>query len=386
MTRSPYAEDLALAISTVHAASLLTKRVLRTFSTSVSAETKADDSPVTIADFAAQAILIAALHAAFPSDAFVGEESAQALRRNAELADKVWELVRRAAAEHDEDGTSQLRRRLHFPATKAEMLDAIDLGAQSTQQTSQGRVWVLDPVDGTASFMENKQYAVCLCLLVDGVQEVAVTGCPNLKWDVISEGEWDAEANAKAPRRIHEDLVDAEGYGVLLHAVRGEGAFIRKIHETGLGEPQRIVINDDVATTTSKDLSTLNFIEATLGKSSLSQSDHEAVARLLSAPWPGTILWSQQLKYVALALGATDVMLRIPTDKGRYTHVWDHAGGHLLLTEAGGIVRDLEGGEIDFGRGRRILGTRNFGMVATRKWCFEGVMQAVSEVLRRRGG
>jgi 3'(2'), 5'-bisphosphate nucleotidase len=90
------------------------------------------------------------------------------------------------------------------------------------------------------------------------------------------------------------------------------------------------------------------------------------------------------MKYVALALGATDVMLRLPKGKDRYTQVWDHAGGQLIFQEAGGIIRDLDGGEIDFGQGRKIEGTRNFGMVAAMPSAFSGIMQAVKTVLERR--
>src|SRR5690349_1157061 len=102
MSSQPYAAELSLALSAVHNASILTKSVLRSLKNHVSAETKADDSPVTIADFAAQALLISALHAVYPEDAFLGEESADALRDNEPLANRVWELVLRAKALHAE--------------------------------------------------------------------------------------------------------------------------------------------------------------------------------------------------------------------------------------------------------------------------------------------
>src|SRR5687767_10005187 len=42
--------------------------------------TKDDKSPVTVGDFAAQAVVASLLEEAFPNDALVGEESAAALR------------------------------------------------------------------------------------------------------------------------------------------------------------------------------------------------------------------------------------------------------------------------------------------------------------------
>lgn len=381
---SPYAEELALARRVIHSASVLTKSVLRSLHHSVSAETKADDSPVTIADFAAQALIISAIHAVYPSDTFIGEESADALRQNDALADRVWGLVRQArdhemqdarkgehvqktqSRTHEHDASSAAVS-LAFPNSKEEMLDAIDMG--SSEHTRSGRVWVMDPVDGTATFMSNNQYAVCLCLLVDGEQQVAVIGCPNLRFDV--------SAPPRRPQKIHEDLIDEADCGVMLSAMKGQGTFVRTMHERGLGHTTRRV---ELANT-AKPLSALDFVETSIGKTSLLQERHRAVAQHLGAPWPGTVLWSQQMKYVALTLGATDVLVRIPKDETRFSYVWDHAGGQLLFQEAGGQVRDLKGGAIDFGDGRKLLGTRNFGMLAAVPAVFDGVMQAVRAVL-----
>jgi 3'(2'), 5'-bisphosphate nucleotidase len=90
------------------------------------------------------------------------------------------------------------------------------------------------------------------------------------------------------------------------------------------------------------------------------------------------------MKYIALTLGATDVMLRLPLDKARFTHVWDHAGGQLLFQEVGGIVQDIDGGSIDFSHGRRILGDNNYGMIAAQPVVFARVNEAVKAVLARR--
>ncbi|KAF2742428.1 carbohydrate phosphatase [Sporormia fimetaria CBS 119925] len=369
-TTPSYADELTLALRAVHAASILTKDVLRSLSNSVSHESHAKNEPVTIADFAAQALLTSALHAVYPSDRFVGEESASALRSDDGLAERVWELVQRAgAALRAVSGAMQETRPLSVPSSKEKMLSCIDAGA-GDQSTAEGRIWVMDPVDGTLSFMHNRQYAVCLCLLVDGVQTVGVIGAPNLKIDT----------QGKLGDRIHEDLVDEDGYGVLLSAVRGKGTYVRSMHADSLGPPRHI--SPSQHTTRSK--TNLDFVETTVGKTSLCQDDHKAVADLLGSPWPGTVLWSQQAKYVALTLGTTDVMLRIPKDTERFTHIWDHAGGQLLFQETGGIIKDFDGKDIDFRHGRKIVGTRNFGMLAARPDVFDDVMEAVKRVLGRR--
>jgi 3'(2'), 5'-bisphosphate nucleotidase len=381
MNTPPYSVELDSALGAVHAASILTKSVLRSLSNHVGAETKADDSPVTIADFAAQALLISALHAVFPEDRFIGEESADALRQNEALADRVWQLVLRAkedahARQHGNSEVQAVAREgagaltSSFPASKEDMFDRIDLGGKA-EITGQGRVWVMDPVDGTATFMQGQQYAVALCLLVDGVQQVGVVGCPNLAFDV--EG-------PLGVTRIHEDQVDQTGYGVVLSAVKGQGTFVRSMQENNLGQPRRI----DLTSLPAKQLADLNFVETTIGKTSLSQAEHKLVAESLGATWPGTVVWSQQMKYVALALGATDIMVRIPKTKERYTYIWDHAGGHILFQEAGGVIKDFDGQDVDFAQGRQIKGDANYGMLGAMPGVFDHVDRAVKQILGRR--
>ena len=65
-------------------------------------------------------------------------------------------------------------------------------------------MWVLDPVDGTKGFLRGDQYSVCLALIVDGIVQLGVVGCPNLP------------VNSKFP----------EGEkGCLFIAEKGQGAF-----------------------------------------------------------------------------------------------------------------------------------------------------------------
>lgn len=379
MSTQPYAAELHLALSAVHNASVLTKSVLRSLKNNVSAESKADDTPVTIADFAAQALLISAIHAVYPDDQFLGEESADALRSDAALADRVWDLVLRAKALHasrSRNGDAQKEnaeagaQTLVFPASKEEMFELIDRGGKG-EQTARGRVWVMDPVDGTATFMKGQQYAVCLCLLVDGKQAVGVIGCPNLAFDV---------QGPLGQSRVHEDLVDEAGYGVVVSAVKGQGTFVRGMTEDGWGDARKV----ELSTLPEKKPEELNFVESTLGKTSLSQEEHKAVCELLGSQWPGTIIWAQQIKHATLALGSADVMVRISKTADRYTCVWDHAGGHLLFTEGGGLIKDFNGGDIDYAQGRHISGERNYGMIAALPSVFEKVERAVKEILARR--
>jgi 3'(2'), 5'-bisphosphate nucleotidase len=76
--------------------------------------------------------------------------------------------------------------------------------------------------------------------------------------------------------------------------------------------------------------------------------------------------------------------VRIPLDTARYTYIWDHAGGHILFQEAGGVIRDFNGKDVDFARGRRITGEVNYGMLGAMPHVVEHVDRAVKDVLGRR--
>jgi 3'(2'), 5'-bisphosphate nucleotidase len=54
---------------------------------------------------------------------------------------------------------------------KNDMLRYINLGSEGMGRP-EGRVWMLDPLDGTVAFVSGGQYAVCLALLEDGEQKV----------------------------------------------------------------------------------------------------------------------------------------------------------------------------------------------------------------------
>lgn len=67
----------------------------------------------------------------------------------------------------------------------------------------------MDPIDGTKGFLRGGQYAVCLALIVDGIVQVGVVGCPNLPIDHKKpEGE----------------------KGSLFIAIRGQGAFQVRVY------------------------------------------------------------------------------------------------------------------------------------------------------------
>ncbi len=70
--------EVAFALQSVRKASLLVRQVQANLVTP--ALTKADRSPVTVADFASQAVVSQALASVFPDDPLVAEEDSAGLR------------------------------------------------------------------------------------------------------------------------------------------------------------------------------------------------------------------------------------------------------------------------------------------------------------------
>ena len=128
--------------------------------------TKDDRSPVTVADFAAQAIVCQRLSDDLGTLDMVGEESA------AELRDSDKESLRSAVA--------QTVQKYRQDMTTEDVLNAIDLG---NHDASESRYWTLDPIDGTKGFLRGGQYAVSLALIDGGEVILGVLGCPNMSAD-----------------------------------------------------------------------------------------------------------------------------------------------------------------------------------------------------------
>ncbi|KAI1621526.1 3',5'-bisphosphate nucleotidase [Exophiala viscosa] len=344
---SGWEDEYRIALLAVQRAVILTKTVLS--NVDKGALTKEDNSPVTIADFGAQALLIDAVHRNFPDDGFVGEESADALRKDAQLCERVWELVRTTCLDDDEGNLI-----LGNLETKKEMVDAIDRGSRSDGR-SKGRVWVLDPIDGTQAFVNGGQYAVALAMVEDGVQRVGVLGCPNLGLDQVDRGE------------VGDSTYQKDGTGVMLSAVRGHGSYIRPLSQGKLLPARKI---EQPARTGP----VLKFVDSSKSRTTDLQR-HRRVAANLGSTWPGSEVLSLQMRYVAITTGNCDAMIRIPRDETYREPVWDHAGGALILEEAGGRVTDLNGQQVDFGQGRRLQ--NNHGLVAALKDAHTTVLAAV---------
>ncbi|KAH6847766.1 hypothetical protein B0I37DRAFT_391536 [Chaetomium sp. MPI-CAGE-AT-0009] len=308
---------------------------------------KPDTSPVTVADLAAQALLVAAVHAAFPGDAIVGEEDASALRADSELAAQVWELV---ATTRLEDARCEAL--LGRPRGMEDMMALLELGATGAggDAVAAGRrVWCLDPIDGTSAYMQGGQYAISLALLEGGREVIGVLGCPNWRFEAgVPVGGW----------RVQEHGLDEEGMGLLLSAVRGQGASVRPMGRGVLREGRRVERGRGKAV----DLSDVHFVDSEKSPATLTEKVKE-MAGIVGAEYPGTNLYSSHMRYAAMVLGGREfVQLRWPKPGKSAWSCWDHAGSQLIYTESGaGKVTDLSGNPIDFTTGNKL--SNSWGLI-----------------------
>ena len=320
-----YVVELETALDAVRAAARVCRAVQARL---VSAETleKKDKSPVTVADFASQAIVCQRLAAALPDDRVVGEEDSAELR-HPDQAELLKAVVREVASEVEGS-----------PAAEA-VLGWIDRGGAAADTE---RYWTLDPIDGTKGFLRGQQYAVALGLIEKGEVVLGVLGCPNLQGD--------------------------EGPGLLFSAVRGRGA--REHTLAGAGEGRKIGV---AAVATPAEARFCESVES--AHSDQSESAQIAV-RLGITQEPFRI--DSQCKYAAVGRGDASIYLRMPTRKDYLEKIWDHAAGMLVVEEAGGRVTDVLGRDLDFGKGRTLEDNR--GIVATSGAIHDEVIAAVRAV------
>lgn len=349
-----YEKELHVAQLAVARASILTKSVFH--EKSKGTVSKDDKSPVTIGDFGAQALIIAAIKHNFPDDEVVGEEEASSLREQKDLSAKIWNLVKDAKLS-DAASDALLGGPLK---SEAEMLDAIDQG--NSAGGNKGRIWALDPIDGTKGFLRGGQYAVCLALMVDGDVKVGVLGCPNLPVDDSAPLTEDMGAAA----------TDAEGKGVLFSAIQGQGATSQPLTRGAVStSPQPIHVSKISAVS-----------EAVMCESvepgHSSKGDNALIAEKLGITGR-PVQMDSQAKYGSVARGAGDLYLRLPVRKDYIEKIWDHAAGDLIVREAGGQVTDVSGKRLNFSLGRTLL--ENKGVVATPANVHAEVLKAVQEVL-----
>jgi 3'(2'), 5'-bisphosphate nucleotidase len=288
--------------------------------------TKEDRSPVTVADFAVQALIARRLAEHLPGAALVGEEHAESLRlaEGVETLEQITTFVRSAVAD----------------ATPEEVCGLIDRGSQPAGTRSPAEFWTLDPIDGTKGFLRREQYAIALAFIRGGKVEFGVLGCPELSG------------------------------GSMFAAIRGQGTWMqplaskedwRQLKVSSHREPQdaRILRSVEKVHTNVDEIGQL---AAKLG--------------VAASPVP----MDSQAKYAVLAAGDGDVLLRLlSTSRPDYKEkVWDQGAGSIVIEEAGGRITDLGGMPLDFSHGRTLA--KNRGILATNGYLHDAFLAGLRSV------
>jgi 3'(2'), 5'-bisphosphate nucleotidase len=303
-------DELKFAIETVREAGQLVQRLQQELGGQ--ALSKEDQSPVTVADFASQALVGSQFSRHLPHESLMAEESSQRLRADPSTLNRVTEEV----------------SQVHPRTSSAKVCEWIDRGAMPAAY----RFWILDPVDGTKGFLRGDQYVVALALIEDGGVTLGAMSCPNLNIDLEP---------------------DIGGPGCVVYAQRGQGSWVqsqdeepRQLHVSGVEDPSQILLlrSFEEAHTDPRQLKAL--IEG-LGI-------HKDPVRMDS-----------QAKYALMANGVGDLLFRlVPHNAPGYReYIWDQALGSLIVEEAGGRVTDLHGRDLDFSQAPRL--ENNVGVLAS---------------------
>jgi len=309
--------EVGFAVSALKEAAQLAQKIQQEMAPAALA--KEDKSPVTVADFALQALLGRSLEMAFPEDTLVAEEDSATLRSTQQqgIQDQVVESVAKSVPE----------------ATLEEVYQWIDRGGKESAH----RFWALDPIDGTKGFLRGDQYAVALALVVKNKVQLGALACPNL-----------------------------EG-GSLIIAARGQGCW--RAHLTGTEGFEKLRVSERENPAQAR---VLRSFEA--GHTNLERMD-ELMQSIGVRAEP--VLMDSQAKYAVLAAGTGDLLFRLlsPASPDYREKIWDQAAGSLVIEEAGGRITDLDGKRLDFSVGPIL--TQNRGVVASNGHLHEAALKAL---------
>lgn len=320
--------DVEMALTIVKQGAGMAQRVLAGMA--IQNLTKSDFSPVTVADFASQALAAKTLLEQSPDVPLVGEENSDALRQEsgAEVRRVVTDFVGKVVP----------------GATEDDVCDWIDRGKGDPGD----RFWTLDPIDGTRGYLRGGQYAVALALIEDGHVVLGALSCPNLG----------------------DNCQPDMGLGATLIAKRGQGAWVSVAGDPFL--PLKVSECTDI-----KAARVLRSVE----DSHTNAGQIDAIDRSLGV-LAEPVRMDSQAKYAVLAAGGGELLFRL-LNPGREDYkecIWDQAAGAIILEEAGGVITDLAGAPLDFSKGRTLAA--NTGVFASNGHFHEAGLAAIAGVCK----
>ncbi|CAH9107850.1 unnamed protein product [Cuscuta europaea] len=372
MDGGKYSEELNVAVRAVHMACFLCQKVQKGLAFATSGElvrSKDDDSPVTVADWSVQAIVSWILSEHFGPDnvSIVAEEDVHTLSTSESdgILEKVSSTVNECLVEAPRYGLKSPDVALD----RSQVLEAISRCSSSGGAV--GRHWVLDPVDGTLGFVRQDQYAVALALIDNGEVVIGVLGCPNYPMK-------EQYHNHKQQNHTMPDLqgtsTGKHEEGCVMYTSRGSGHawmqplvdvdkklewpnFAKQIWVSRIDDPELATICEPVE------------------KANTNHSFTAGLAHSVGLRKQPLRVYSM-VKYAAIACGNAEIFMKFAR-AGYKEKVWDHAAGVLLVQEAGGVVTDAGGRQLDFSRGVYLEGLDRGIVACSGMKLHEAIIQAV---------
>lgn len=202
------------------------------------------------------------------------------------------------------------------------------------------RVWIVDPIDGTRSFIAGRrEFAVSIGLVEDGTALLGVVYNPSLDelyWAVRGRGAYAAAHGRERDgiERAGTRATTTEGEAPIVGTQDADGGSLAALC------PVRLEVSGRPDVAGAVVLASRSEIAA--GEFKPFQGELPSGAR---ADWSIRPIGSTALKLARLAAAAGDVFLsRGPKSE------WDVCAGALLVEEAGGRVTDLKGEALRYNR------------------------------------
>ncbi len=265
---------------------------------------KGDGSPVTMADFAIQAVVVSRLRDWDPSASFICEESMEGLTgaQRADVAALFLKTVKRMLGPMSDHSALEL---LRTPPVKGD------------------NWWVIDPIDGTAGFVAGSHFSICVARVEHDRATMSAVACPRLP-----------PGGGSAP--------SLNGPGSTVIAERGKGAWVSRGNEW-----HRLNIR-------SAWQQPLRWARSMNRRKQPMKA--QPIVDSLGVPVE-SIPIDSQCKYALLALDRADLTLRLPR-QGLPEHAWDHLAGALAAQEAGATVTDICGTPLNASHGALLQGNQ----------------------------
>ncbi len=290
---------------------------------------KAGNEPVTVADYASQALILREIAIRFPTVSIISEEASAPLRKK--QSESTLERVRQLVS----DSLSQ-------QVTREQLYAWIDHCGDKESQIA----ITVDPIDGTKGFLRGDHYAIAVGVLDVGTPVAGVLVCPNL-----------------------ETFDSADRKGVVVTAVRGGGAYEHPLDPEGASS-RRIRVS---ARSHAGSLRMLASVESSHG-------DPKLVDDLIAAMdlRGGKVKIDSQVKYAVLARGDAEIYLRPRSTREWRDQVWDHVPGVAIALAASARVTDQDGKNLDFRTGRRLENNR--GVLVTNGPQHDDIVRAIARL------